>query len=1075
MIADEYSDWIWAYGMKNKSETKHIVRLVVRRVERKTGREVEAYRCDGAGENVLEDESLWSEKTCAHTPHQNGKSEKLGGVVWCGGQSFLHGGNLPEENWLHCAQAFVHVRNRLPTSKWPNRSPYEVFHALNDGHVNMHAQIESFRRVGSLCFVTLPHNVRRQRGKNCKRSFRALMLGYSDQDGQKGYRVQELATGKIHTVSHAQLFKCYEDKLVFDKSDDYDAWLDKKQRALSKSTSKSTSKSAGESSCSESESSSCYSSESESTSESDEDNQNKVVFIDDYFDSTQASMSRARDVVTVDDDDDHDEMLARLERGEPLNAPRSPPTTRQQERAREEKMPSLDAPAHAPDGECGNYDSHEAKHDAHVDDNSGDEGDDDGGDETGEEEWEVEAIDAFRRVGRKRGAKQYRTVWKGGEVTWEPAKSFRLDELNEETGSKYLPLFDDFIGRVERGEVDEHREGVSSEVGERSAPVAGTSPTHSNNLELDESTANAIAEKIRKLESIDKSKKARVLKSIVKGGVRVPENRKEAKQAKQWEEFLAAEAVELKSFEELDVWELVPLPKGRKAVGTRWVYDVKVDVDGCVLRHKARLVAQGFSQKQGIDYNETFAPTMHIKTARVLLSLAARSKLVVKQYDVSTAFLHASLREEVYVKQPPGHVVKGKEEYVYKLKKAMYGLKNAPKAYSDHFMGILSRLGFKQSSRDECLWSYKKGNYFVHYLFHVDDVLVVANNDLLRESLFKILKRELRIRDEGLVSKFLGMRVERLADGSYTMDQQSYIEKMAELFCVNDDTKTVQQPGIFGQHLTLDMLPQTEEEKKVAEKLPMRQLTGGLIYVNKTRPEVAYAISDVARFMSKWGVEHFKRALLILKFLYSTRHKKLVFSATNTPFELACYADANYGDGRDSGEAADDKWKSQGGYLVFLGDCLVSWRSRRHKSRCLSSMESEYMEASEASKEVVYFRELMREIGYEMSTPTVLYEDNKACMSFSKNNTNHDRSKHIDIRAYALRDKVREGVIKLKHVDTKHQLADMMTKHQQKATFIKHMEKIYSADSMPPRSSTWKVRSAHDGMCACLSCFTCGV
>lgn len=279
-------------------------------------------------------------------------------------------------------------------------------------------------------------------------------------------------------------------------------------------------------------------------------------------------------------------------------------------------------------------------------------------------------------------------------------------------------------------------------------------------------------------------------------------------------------------------------------------------------------------------------------------------------------------------------------------------------------MSILKRLGFEQSTRDECLWSYKKGKHFLHYLFHVDDVMVVSNSDSLRETFLKILQKELKIRDEGLISLFLGMRVIRYDDGSYTMDQQKYIEKMAELFCVNEDTKKAEQPGIFGQHLTKHMLPQTPSEKVKAENLPMQQLVGGLIYVNKTRPDVAYAISDVARFMSSWGEAHFNRAMLILKYLYSTRERKLFFpSSAKTPFKLTGFVDANYADGRDGGAAdSDSKWKSQGGYLVFLGDCLVSWRSRRHKSRCLSSMESEYMEASEAGKEIVFFRELMSEI-----------------------------------------------------------------------------------------------------------------
>ena len=137
-------------------------------------------------------------------------------------------------------------------------------------------------------------------------------------------------------------------------------------------------------------------------------------------------------------------------------------------------------------------------------------------------------------------------------------------------------------------------------------------------------------------------------------------------------------------------------------------------------------------------------------------------------------------------------------------------------------------------------------------------------------------------------------------------------------------------------------------------------------------------------------------------------------------------------------------------------------------------MEAEYMEASEASKEVIFFRELMKDVDCEMSAPTVLYEDNKACMAFSKNNTNHDRSKHIDIRAYALRDTVRNGVIELVHIDTKNQLADMLTKHQRKAIFIDHVERIFSVQA--PKFNPRKVKCARArvNMCGCLSCFVGG-
>ena len=540
----------------------------------------------------------------------------------------------------------------------------------------------------------------------------------------------------------------------------------------------------------------------------------------------------------------------------------------------------------------------------------------------------------------------------------------------------------------------------------------------------------------------------------------------------EWGEYSKAEKVEISAFDELDVWELMPKPPGANVVGVRWVYDLKVDEEGNIMRYKARLVAQGFSQKEGIDFKETFAPTMHIKTARVLLALAAKHKMSCRQYDVSTAFLHASLKEDVYVKQPPGHVVAGKESWVYKLRKAMYGLKNAPKAYSDHFMSVLSELGFKQSVKDECLWILKKGNARVYYLFHVDDILCVSNDDMIRDVCFENLRRKLKIRDEGEPKMFLGVKISRDVSGyGFRMSQKHYIERMAMRFNIDDNSKPVETPGMYGAKLTTDMCPKNDDEKLAAAKLPFQALVGGLIYVTKTRPDVAYQISDVARFMSKWGVEHFKAALRILRYLYCTRDVCLSIMPDERDMIVSCYVDANWGDDRDSGEMVDDKWKSQYGYAIYVNNCLISWCSKRQHSRSLSSMEAEYMAASEASKEVKWARVLMSELDHEQVNATKMYEDNKACVAFSKNNTCHARTKHIDIRAYALRDCVREGLIDVVHISTDYQLADMFTKTQLKHTFMKHKNMLMMGMNEEPEEMKTRRKV---GMCVCLSCFVGG-
>ena len=294
---------------------------------------------------------------------------------------------------------------------------------------------------------------------------------------------------------------------------------------------------------------------------------------------------------------------------------------------------------------------------------------------------------------------------------------------------------------------------------------------------------------------------------------------------------------------------------------------------------------------------------------------------------------------------------------------------------------------------------------------------------------------------------------------AHILDQKAYIEAMADRFSVAEDSKKqVEQPCVYGEKLTKEQLPKTDEEKREAKKLPFQALVGSLIYVSKTRPDVAYAISNVARFMSCWGVIHFKAALRILKYLYLTRDLKHVIKCNDNELILHAYVDANWKDERESTNVNEDvKWKSQYGYLVYIDSVLVSWVSKRASSRAHSSMEAEYYAADECVKEVIWFRALLEELGHTQNTPTTLHEDNDACISFSKNNTCHARTKHIDLRVHCLRDYVFDKICTLKHVDTNHQLADGLTKAQLKNIFISHVSKMFSgADAWPPESSIRK-------------------
>ena len=402
-----------------------------------------------------------------------------------------------------------------------------------------------------------------------------------------------------------------------------------------------------------------------------------------------------------------------------------------------------------------------------------------------------------------------------------------------------------------------------------------------------------------------------------------------------------------------------------------------------------------------------------------------------------------------------GFVVKGKEDYVYELDKAMYGLKQAPRAFSKHIATSFRDLNFVQASSDECLWMFWSGASYVYALYHVDDVLMVTNDVVLRAKMYDELKKTLDIRDEGKADVFLGLKFVYGDDGTIELSQTHYIEKMAERFGVTASTKCEWTPGTPDIVLTHADLPVNADDAIAAAKLRFPALVGSLIYAVKTRPDVAFAVSDVARFMSKWGVAHYERAMNVLRYLYRTRAQNLKFKRRPGPLSMMAFCDANYGDVRETSVVNSDKWRSQGGYLIYISGNLVAWSSKRHKCVTLSTMEAEYVEATSCGKEVIWFRRLLAELGHPQLSPTVIMEDNKAAISFSLNQTCHERSKHIDIRAHWLRQMVFDESVVLHHCATDVQVADLMTKHLRRPQFEVYRDNML--DGIDPEQ--WRCKS----------------
>ena len=214
---------------------------------------------------------------------------------------------------------------------------------------------------------------------------------------------------------------------------------------------------------------------------------------------------------------------------------------------------------------------------------------------------------------------------------------------------------------------------------------------------------------------------------------------------------------EMRSLKENNVWDLVELPKGKKAIGSKWVYKVKTGADGLMERYKARLVAQGFSQKYGDDYDETFCPVVRLESLRALIALAVHYKLRLHQVDVTTAFLNGELEEEVYMKQPKGFVTEGQEHLVCKLKKSIYGLKQSPRCWNTTLDSHLKDMGFTQSVSDPCMYTDAGGDLFFIGVY-VDDIILAGCSDKRIKEVKDALAHKFDIKDMGKLHYFLGTK-----------------------------------------------------------------------------------------------------------------------------------------------------------------------------------------------------------------------------------------------------------------------------------------------------------------------------
>lgn len=490
-----------------------------------------------------------------------------------------------------------------------------------------------------------------------------------------------------------------------------------------------------------------------------------------------------------------------------------------------------------------------------------------------------------------------------------------------------------------------------------------------------------------------------------------------SEEAQMWRKAMDEEYAALQKNE---TYEISELPKGRRAIGCKWVFKVKLNADGSVDKYKARLVAKGYSQKEGIDYSETFAPVVKYVTIRCLLAISAVMDYEIQQMDVKAAFLNGDLEEEIYMQQPEGYVLMDDQQKVWRLRKALYGLKQAPRSWYNKLDQCLDELGLCRAQADQSVYVKRCNGDVLIIAIYVDDMLLAGNNIEMINDVKKKLSDRFDMKDLGDVHWILGMEVVRdRRQKSISLNQCKYIETVLERYGM-ESCKTVSTPMDINAKFPTAKEHENVESKVDLGNIPYQSVVGSLMYAMvATRPDIAYGVGVLSRYIKDPNAQHWIAAKRILRYLQGTKHIGLTYGSGSN--QVVGYCDADY--------AADiDQRKSTTGYVFLLNGGVVSWSSKLQQTVALSTTEAEYMALAHAAKEAIWLRLLLSEFGIEQEGATIINEDNQGCINLAKNPISHGRTKHIDVRYHFLREKVDENIIQLQYCKTDDMLADSFTK-----------------------------------------------
>ena len=997
VIVDEYSSWVWLRGLHSLSQTKEFVAHVIQvKLHQRNDRCVKIFRSDNGTEYINQDmndllsqHGIVRERTCPSSSYQNGKAERYIGILFSMMRKALFESRMPASFWLEALHWAVYTHNRLPlTSRKDQRSPFELRYGRQPDLGNL----RPFGVRGTITMLRSSRNGKQQpTGEPC------ILLGYGYVTGQKGYRVYKPHSKTVSTSTSVSFDSMYN-SILHRRSTQPELYVDDQQRLVQCSMlDNSLSASSGPSPLfhnsviAEATTVGGISSRPRSSQNLNQNLQNSGSTTNVPFSSSSSTTNvpfSSSSTVAVP----------------PTTPPRSQISEIQRKIDVDEKTAAFRLTEF----------------------------------ENNQDELPERIIKRISKItedqNRINASSANGNSTSTTQITSEEADLSIVDEseptspkkLKKYKGYEYAPVDHPYFNRDKDGRPIESPDRASgNSIAERmksrnrnkATGLTLVSDCHPNYME-------AVAHVASDLASNHKT----------------PKHYGEIRKSPDKVKWLEAIKLELDSLMKMGCYVEVnvsDLPPNTNILSCTWVFKVKKNGDGTVERFKARICVRGDQQIYGIDFVEVFSPVANQTTIRLILALAVHYDLELLQFDIKLAFVTSKVDRPVFMKIPPG--AKQSPGKVWKLKKSLYGLKQAPRLFNEHLNQVLKEQGFMRSEKDACLYFYKTKHIFTVLVIVVDDILLATNNKNHAKQFELTMQRKFDFKSMGSPKYMIGMNLTR-GPTYLTISQQEYLREISQRFQIERDPPT-KLPAASIMKLTTKGFAGKPDSPSVNIK-KYRSIVGALNYAVLTRPDVATSVSMAARFLHCPTEDHMKFARKILRYLHDTKEMKLTYQKTQNP-DLVVYADSSHGDDTETR-------RSRYGYMIFLGNALICWKSKLGSGVKLSTAEAEYVCATQACKEIMWVKHLLKELDKCQKYPVIINEDNQACISMSKNPVVSGRNKHMEIKMHYVRECVKKNEVSLRYIGTRDQLADILTKNLPSPIFVPIREKIMNPGAHKP-------------------------